>query len=277
MSKRGTRNFAMNKTPDEIAALAESANIVSGVHLVLRDLIVPGVATAKLDNVAEEYVRDHGAEPAFKGYMMSDDVPPFPSTLCISINDVVVHGFPSERELKEGDIVTVDVGVLKDEFYGDCACTYAVGEISPEKQRLLDVAVESLYRGIEQAVTGKWVLDIARAVQRHVEANGFSVVRDLVGHGIGRELHEDPAVPNFVPNPFARHRHRNQKLSDGMAICIEPMVNAGGYKVVTEDDGWTVRTEDRMLAAHFEHMVVVREGRAEILTSHISEPASVAA
>lgn len=267
----------MNKNPDEIAALQESANVVSGVHSLLRDLIVPGAVTAKLDALAEEYVRDNGGTPAFKGYVVGSDVQPFPSTLCISVNDVVVHGFPGEDELKDGDIVTVDVGVLKNEYHGDCAFTYAVGEISEEKQRLLDVTVESLYKGIEKAVAGNWVLDIARAVQRHVEDNGFSVVRDLVGHGIGRELHEEPSVPNFVPNPFARHRHRNQKLSDGIVICIEPMVNAGGYKVVTDDDGWTVRTGDGKPAAHFEHMVVVREGQAEILTSHISEPASIAA
>lgn len=272
MSGRRERTGPSIKGPEEIAALAQAAGIVSQVHELIRDRIVPGAITSELDKIAEELVRDHGAEPAFKGYVVDDESNPYPATLCISINDIVVHGIPNGTALKEGDIVAVDVGVRKDGFYGDCACTYAVGNISPDKQRLLEVAVESLYKGIEQAVEGKWVYDIARAVQQHVEENGFSVVRDLVGHGIGRSLHEDPAVPNFVPNPFARHRFRNLKLTEGMVICIEPMVNGGTFKVKTDGDGWTVRTEDGAPSAHFEHMVLVRPGNAEVLTTHIPTP-----
>ncbi len=272
MNARSNRTGPIIKGPEEIAGMAEAAGVVSQVHELIRDRIVPGTVTSELDKIAEELVRDRGAEPAFKGYVVDNPSNPYPATLCISINDVVVHGIPDGTALKEGDIVTVDVGVKKNGFYGDCARTYPVGDIEPEKQRLLDVTVEALYKGIEQAVEGKWVFDIARAVQQHVESSGFSVVRDLVGHGIGRSLHEDPAVPNFVPNPFARHRFRNQKLSEGMVICIEPMVNAGAFKVVTGGDGWTVRTADRSASAHFEHMVLVRPGEAEILTTHIPHP-----
>ena len=273
MTVQSTRRIQPEKRPDEIEALRTAADIVSGVHNLLREHVVPGVKTAELDKLAEEFIRDHGAVPAFKGYKMGDDEEnPYPATLCISTNDVVVHGIPGETELREGDIVAFDVGVIKYRNHGDCACTYAVGEISPERRKLLDVTVESLYLGIEQAVAGNWVYDIARAIQKHVERNGYGVVRDLVGHGIGTSLHEEPAVPNFVPNPFTRHRFRNQKLTEGMVICIEPMVNAGTFKVTTDADGWTVRTADGEPSAHFEHMVAVREGEAEILTSHIPLP-----
>ena len=273
MTARSSRRIDPVKRPDEIEALRVAAGIVSGVHEMLKERIVPGVVTSELDNWAEEYIHDHGASPAFKGYVMgSDEENPYPATLCISLNDVVVHGIPDETILQEGDIVAVDVGVLKDGYHGDCAYTYAVGEIDQTKQGLLETTVEALYCGIEQAIAGNWIYDVAKAIQKRVESDGYGVVRELVGHGIGRSLHEDPAVPNFVPNPFVRHRYRNQKLVDGMVICIEPMVNAGSYKVDTEDDGWTVRTHDRLPSAHFEHMVVVREGEAEILTTHISDP-----
>lgn len=272
MNARSNRTGPIIKGPEEIAALTEAADVVSKVHELIREKIVPGAVTSELDKIAEELVRDLGAEPAFKGYVVDDESNPYPATLCVSINDVVVHGIPDQAELKEGDIVAIDVGVRKNGFYGDCACTYPVGSISSELQQLLDVSAESLYKGIEQAVVGNWVYDIARAVQQHVEGHGFSVVRELVGHGIGQSLHEDPAVPNFVPNPFARHRFKNFRLVEGMVICIEPMVNAGSFKVVTGDDGWTVRTEDGSPSAHFEHMIVVRPGSAEILTTHIPEP-----
>lgn len=271
MSGRSPRRATTVKRPDEIDALRRAADVVSGVHAILRDRILPGTTTASLDAMAEEYIRDHGGSPAFKGYIMGDDTPPYPSTLCMSLNDIVVHGFPSDRPLEQGDIISVDVGVKLDDYYGDCACTYAVGTIDEEKEKLLRVTRDALMRGVEQAGTGKWIYDIAGAVQRHVESEGFSVVRELVGHGIGRDLHEDPAVPNFVPNPFSRHRFRNQRLEEGMVICIEPMVNAGVYRVTTDEDGWTVRTGDAKPSAHFEHMVVVREGKAEVLTSHILE------
>ena len=276
MAAQSARRMKSEKGPEEINALRVAAGIVSGVHEMLRERVVPGVTTAELDNLAEEFIRDHGATPAFKGYVMGDGVEnPYPSTLCISVNDVVVHGFPSKDELQEGDIVAIDVGVIKERYHGDCAFTYAVGEITQEKQRLLDATVEALNLGIEQAVVGNWIYDIARGIQKHVEQSGFSVVRELVGHGIGQSLHEDPAIPNFVPNPFARHRFPNLKLSEGMVICIEPMVNAGTFKVSTDEDGWTVRTVDGLPSAHFEHMVVVREGEAEILTTHTPHPTFV--
>jgi methionyl aminopeptidase len=260
------------KSDEEVDALRRAAEIVSGVHGELAPLVLPGGTTKELDRVAEEYIRDCGAEPAFKGYIMSDETSPYPATLCTSANDVVVHGFPSEVRLNEGDILSVDVGVKFEGFYGDCAATYGVGEITADDRRLLEVTIRALYAGIEAAEEGNWVFDIARAVQEAAESAGFGVVRDLVGHGIGRSLHEDPAVPNFVPNPFARHRYQNRKLEEGMVICIEPMITGGSYRVETDKDEWTVRTVDRSRAAHFEHMVHVGRGEAEILTEHIVRP-----
>ena len=235
-------------------------------------MVVPGATSADLDRRAEEFIRDHGGEPAFKGYMMSDETDPYPATLCTSLNEVVVHGFPNDRPLESGDILSVDVGVRLDGYHGDCAATYGVGEISADDQRLLDTTVASLHAGLEQACDGKWVYDIAREVQRVAEAEGFGVVRDLVGHGIGASLHEDPAIPNFVPNPFVRHRYQNSKLVTGMVICIEPMINSGGHRVVTGDDEWTVTTVDGGRSAHFEHMVHVTGEGPEVLTTHIPRP-----
>lgn len=269
---RSSRRVNPVKTAEEVEALRRAAEIVSGVHRELAPLVVPGGTTAELDRIAEEYIRDHEAEPAFKGYIMSDETIPYPATLCTSANDVVVHGFPSDEPLNAGDVLSVDVGVRFEGFHGDCAATYGVGEITPGDQRLLDVTIQALYAGIEAAVAGNWVFDIARAVQQTAETAGFGVVRDLVGHGIGRSLHEDPAIPNFVPNPFARHRYQNRKLEEGMVICIEPMITGGNYRVGTDEDEWTVRTVDRSHAAHFEHMVHIRSGEAEILTGHILRP-----
>lgn len=277
MSDRRSRRSLIVKSPEDIAGMKVSAGIVSGVHEMIREHVVAGAVTQDLDKLAEEYIRDHGGEPAFKGYEVGDDIAPYPATLCISVNEVVVHGIPGQSRLKEGDIVTVDVGVVKDGYFGDCASTYAIGEVDEERRKLMDVTLESLLKGIEKAIAGNWVFDIARAVQTHVESHGFSVVRDLVGHGIGTSLHEDPAVPNFVPNPFARHRHRNVKLVDGMVLCVEPMVNAGTFKVITESDGWTVRTGDRKPSAHFEHMILIRPDRAEVLTTHLPDHVGVAA
>lgn len=272
---RSSRRVNPVKTSEEVEALRRAAAIVSGVHSELAPLVVPGATTAEFDRIAEEYIRDHGAEPAFKGYIMSDETSPYPATLCTSVNDVVVHGFPSNEPLRAGDVVSVDVGVRFEGFHGDCAATYGVGEITAEDRRLLEVTIESLYAGIDAAVAGNWVFDIARAVQMRAEAAGFGVVRDLVGHGIGRSLHEDPAIPNFVPNPFARHRYQNRKLEEGMVICIEPMITGGSYRVATDEDEWTVRTADRSRAAHFEHMVHIRSGEAEILTGHIERPVAM--
>lgn len=269
---RSQRRVEPVKTAEEIDGLRRAAALVTGVHRELAPRVEPGCTTAELDRIAEEFIRDHGGEPAFKGYVMSDESSPYPATLCTSLNDIVVHGFPNEVPLSPADLLAVDVGVRLDGFHGDCAATYGVGEISDEDRRLLEVTIASLYGGIDAATAGNWVFDIARGVQSVAEGAGCGVVRDLVGHGIGRSLHEDPAIPNFVPNPFARHRYQNRKLEAGMVICIEPMITGGGYRVLTEEDDWTVRTVDRSRSAHFEHMVLVREGEAEILTDHIVRP-----
>lgn len=253
-----------SKSPEEIALIAEASRMVSGVLWMLREPTVAGATTKQLDRLAEEYIRDHGAEPAFKGYVVHGLS--FPNTLCTSVNEAVVHGLPDDVPLKDGDIVSLDVGVKHKGYYGDSAVTYSVGEPSEEAGRLMRVTEEALWLGIEQAVAGNRVYDISRAVQRHVESNGFSVVRELVGHGIGRTLHEEPSIPNFVPSPFQRHHFKNTGLVEGMTICIEPMVNQGGYRVQTRDDQWTVVAQDGKPSAHFEHTVVVRDGAAEVLT-----------
>lgn len=257
------------KTLEEIEKIAEASRIVSGVLVMLEEYTVAGTTTARLDELAEDYIRSHGAEPAFKGYVVHGLV--YPATLCTSVNEAVVHGLPGERVLREGDIVSLDVGVKKDGYYGDSAFTYAIGDAGDEGRRLMEVTREALRLGIEQAVVGNRVYDISRAVQRYVEENGFSVVRELVGHGIGKSLHEEPAIPNFVPSPFQRHQFRNVQLTDGLVICIEPMVNAGSYRVMTAADGWTVVTQDGKPSAHYEHTVVVREGQPEILTKAPAE------
>ena len=247
------------KSSREIELMKESCRIVAEVLALIASHVKPGVFTSELDRIAEEYIRSNGAEPAFKGYG-SDKKNLFPASLCVSIDDEVVHGIPDGRKLKEGEIVSIDVGVLKDGYFGDGARTFAVGKTSEEKAHLLEITEEALYKGIEQARAGNHLHDVSAAVQRHVEDAGFSVVRDLVGHGIGKHLHEDPAVPNFgTPGTGII-------LKDGMTLAIEPMVNAGTYKVQVESDGWTVRTSDGRPSAHFEHTVVVRDGEPEILT-----------
>jgi methionyl aminopeptidase len=259
------------KSAEEIVLIAESSEIVSGVLAMLKEHVVPGATTRQLDAIAEEYIRSFDAEPAFKGYIVHGHV--FPATLCTSVNEAVVHGIPDDRPLKEGDIVSLDVGVKKRGYYGDSAITYPVGEVGELEKKLMQVTLEALWLGIEQAVVGNRVYDISRAVQRHVEGQGFSVVRELVGHGIGTSLHEEPSIPNFVPSPFQRHQFRNTQLADGMVICIEPMVNAGSYRVQVKSDDWTVVTQDGKPSAHYEHTVVIREGEPEVLTRHIVEPA----
>jgi methionyl aminopeptidase len=231
----------------------------------MKGFVKPGVTTGELDAIVEDFILTRGGEPAFKGYDVDGKV--FPSSACISIDEEVVHGMPGQRALKEGQIVTVDVGVRYDGYYGDSAYTYAVGEISTEKQRLLDVTKESLRRGIEQAVDGNRVYDIAKAVQTYVENQGFSVVRELVGHGIGRHLHEEPPVPNFVPGLLHRSRFPNAKLKNGMALAIEPMVNMGLFHVHTASDGWTVYAADGKPSAHFEHTIVIDGTTPKILTA----------
>lgn len=247
------------KTPREIELIRESSKIVVEVLALLGSRIKPGVHTRELDEIAERYIRSRSASPAFKGYG-HDKKNLFPASLCVSIDDVVVHGIPDGQTLEEGQIVSIDVGVRKSGYYGDGAKTFAVGRISAEKARLLRVTEESLYKGLEQAVAGNHLHDISFAVQKYVESNGFSVVRDLVGHGVGKSLHEEPAIPNYG-DPGT-----GVKLKEGMVLAIEPMVNAGTYKVEHDSDGWTVRTADRKPSAHFEHTVAIRKGEPEILT-----------
>lgn len=247
------------KTEHEIEFMRESNRIVGDVIKLVGTQIAPGVTTKHLDSMAEDYIRSCGAVPAFKGYGFEADNL-FPATLCISIDNEVVHGIPGQRVLREGEIVSVDVGVKKNGFYGDGAFTFGVGTVSIEKKRLMNVTKESLERAVKQAVAGNKVGDIAHAVQSYVEAEGFSVVRDLVGHAIGRELHEDPQIPNYG-SP-----RKGVVLREGMTLAIEPMVNMGGYAVRTASDRWTVVTEDGKPSAHYEYTIVVRKDNAEILT-----------
>jgi methionyl aminopeptidase len=250
------------KSEREIDLIRESGRIVSDVLKLLENYIKPGVKTKDLDGMVEEFIRSTGGEPAFKGYG-TDAENLFPASICASVDDVVVHGIPDGRTLSEGEIVSIDVGVRKNGYYGDGARTYAVGSVSEEKTRLLNVTERALYKGIGQAVEGNHLYDVSSAVQREVEAAGFSVVRDLVGHGIGKNLHEEPPVPNFVPSGG---RGKGMSLKEGMALAIEPMVNCGTAQVTVGRDGWTVRTSDGKPSAHFEHTIVVRKGKAEILT-----------
>lgn len=244
--------FTRNR--EEIEKIRVSAQLVA---MTLREMgrhVRPGITTAELDRIAESFIRDHGARPAFKGYRG------FPASICPSVNEEVVHGIPGPRELREGDIVGIDVGVEKNGFYGDAALSFPVGEVSADARRLLDVTRESLMQGIAQARPGNRVGDISNAVQSYVESQGYSVVRALVGHGIGREMHEEPAVPNFGP------AGRGPRLMTGLVLAIEPMVNTGGFEVVTRSDGWTVATKDGGLSAHFEHTVAVGPDGPEILS-----------
>ncbi|MCC7050585.1 MAG: type I methionyl aminopeptidase [Bacteroidia bacterium] len=243
------------KTEEEIELIRESSLLVGKTLAEVAKLIKPGVATAELDKLAEMFIKDNGAVPAFKGYHG------FPATLCISPNEQVVHGIPGSYILKEGDIISVDCGVLKNGFYGDSAYTFTVGEITAEAKKLLSVTKECLHKGIEAAIEGKRIGDISEAVQMHAEANGFGVVRELVGHGVGKQLHESPEVPNYGK------RGSGPKLKEGMVIAIEPMINLGKREVKFGKDGWTVTTADLKPSAHFEHTVAVRKGYAEVLSS----------
>lgn len=243
------------KTEEEIELIRISSLLVGKTLAEVARLIGPGIKTKILDQKAEEFIRDHGAVPGFKGYNG------FPFTLCVSVNEHVVHGFPSERALKEGDIVSVDCGAVLNGFYGDSAYTFKVGEVTAEIEDLLKRTKESLYLGIDMAIAGNRVGDIGHAVQEHVERYGYSVVRDLVGHGLGKSLHEKPEVPNYGK------RGTGTVLKEGMVLAIEPMINLGTKKVIQESDGWTIRTADRMPSAHFEHDIAVRKGKAEILST----------
>ncbi|SFB19962.1 type I methionyl aminopeptidase [Clostridium frigidicarnis] len=242
------------KNSQEIDYMREAGRIVGETLLMLKDIIKPGITTAEIDKIAEEFITKQGAKPSFKGYGG------FPATLCISINDQVVHGIPGKTVLKDGDIVTLDCGALINGFHGDAARTYAVGNISDEAAKLIKVTEESFFKGIEKAVIGNRLTDISHEIQEYVEANGFSVVRDFVGHGIGKSLHEDPEVPNFG------RPGRGPKLVEGLVLAIEPMVNIGGFHVRTKQDGWTVVTADGSLSAQYENTVVITPDGPEILT-----------
>lgn len=244
------------KTDDEIALMRESNLLVGKTLGEVARWIAPGVTTLRLDQIAEEFIRDNGGIPGFKGYGG------FPFTLCISVNENIVHGFPSSYVLREGDIVSVDCGAIVGGYNGDSAYTFPVGEVAPEIMALLKTTKQSLYLGIEKAVAGNRIGDISNAVQTYCEARGYSVVRELCGHGIGRKLHEDPEVPNYG------RRGCGPLLKKGMCIAIEPMINLGSRNIVIERDGWTTRTRDRKPSAHYEHTVAITEnGAAEILSS----------
>jgi|TARA_B100000315_G_scaffold232794_1_gene245340 methionyl aminopeptidase len=253
------------KSPEELTRMRAANQIVAGVLQELQTMAAPGVATADLDAAVEARVLAAGATPAFKGYRG------YPASLCASINDEVVHGIPSPRELVQGDIVSLDVGVLLEGFYGDSALTVAVGEISDEAETLLRVTEEALELGIAEVRVGSRVSDIGHAVQRHVEAQGLSVVREFVGHGIGSKLHEEPQIPNYG------EPGRGPRLAEGMVLAIEPMVNVGKPAVRVLDDGWTAVTRDGSLSAHFEHTVAVTADGPEVLTRRSSDVSAVAA
>jgi methionyl aminopeptidase len=243
------------RTAKEIELIRASNMLVSETLTELAKWIKPGITTEKLDHIAEEFILNHGGIPGFLGYQG------YPKTLCTSVNSQVVHGIPSSLTLKEGDIISVDCGVVMNGYYGDSAYTFAVGMIDAEKRKLLETTKESLYKGIEMAVEGNRTGDIGYAIQQFCEKNGFSVVRELVGHGLGSKLHEAPEVPNYG------RQGKGAKLKAGMVICIEPMINLGRKEIVQEADGWTIRTADRKPSAHFEHAIAIQKGKAEILSS----------
>ena len=242
------------RSPREVEQIRKANVVVAEVLERLKTLVVPGVTTDELDGISEDIILSKGAVPAFKGYRG------YPKTLCVSINEEVVHGIPNKRKLKEGDIVSIDVGTNLHGYFGDSAITLPVGEINPEAKRLLEVTEKALSIGIEMAKVGNRLFDISHAVQAWVESNGFSVVRDFVGHGIGKSLHEDPQIPNFG-SP-----HQGPRLEKGMIFALEPMVNEGTYEVRVLDDGWTVVTADGKPSAHFEHTIAITDGDAMILS-----------
>jgi len=252
----------LNKTAEEIELLRESNQLVSKTLAELAKYIKPGVSTERLDQIAETFIRDHKAVPGFLGYQG------YPKTLCTSVNSEVVHGIPSEKViLKEGDQLSVDCGVVLNEFYGDTAFSFEVGEVSAEVHRLLDITRECLQKGVEQAVEGNRIGDIGYAVQQHAEKAGYTVVREMVGHGLGRHLHEAPEVPNYGRSGTGA------KLKKGMVLCIEPMINMGRRQISQDPDGWTIRTADNKPSAHFEWAVAIDKGKADVLStfSYIDE------
>ena len=248
------------KTDDEIELLRQSNQLVGKTLAEVAKIIAPGVTTRQLDKIAEEFIRDHGAIPTFKGFPNPSGYP-FPCTLCTSVNSQVVHGIPNDIPLKEGDVVSVDCGTYMNGFCGDFAYTFCVGDVEPEILQLLKTTKEALYLGIEKAVHGMRLGDIGFAIQNHCESKSYGVVREFVGHGIGKEMHEEPQVPNYG------RKGNGTLLKNGMCLAIEPMITMGSRQIVLERDGWSVRTKDGKCAAHFEHTVAVRQGKADILSS----------
>lgn len=244
------------KTKEEIELIRESCLLVSETITQIAKILKPGISTLQIDSLAEEFIKDHGAIPAFKNHHG------FPFTCCISVNDAVVHGFPTQNALKEGDVVSMDIGTIKKGFYGDSAYTFAVNGVSNEVKNLLKVTKESLYKGIEKACVGNRIGDISFAIQEYTETkNGYGVVRELVGHGVGKSLHEDPQVPNYGK------RGSGPKLKEGLVIAIEPMINMGRREVINDTDGWTIRTKDGKPSAHYEHTICITKKVADILSS----------
>jgi methionyl aminopeptidase len=247
----------ISKTNQEVERMRQSALLVSKTLTEVAGLLKPGITTLSIDKVIGEFIQDHKAIPSFLNYHG------YPFNSCLSVNDVVVHGFPGNNELKEGDIISVDIGVILDEWHGDHAYTFAIGDPGEEVMQLIKVTKESLYKGIEKAVAGNRVGDIAFAIQEHTEKKyGYGVVRELVGHGLGKNLHEDPQVPNYGK------RGSGAKLKEGLVLAIEPMINLGKKEVFTEQDGWTVRTKDGKPSVHFEHDVCIRKNKADILSDY---------
>ncbi len=249
------RDMIIYKTPEEIEIMREAAQIVSRTLGLIAKHVKPGITPLELDKIAEDYIRSQDAEPGFLGLY------DFPNTLCISINDAVVHGIPNGEPLKEGDIISVDCGSIYKGYYGDHAFTFEVGEVSPEIKKLLRITRECLDLGIAEAKAGNRIGDIGFAIQQHAEKNGYGVVRDLVGHGLGTSMHEEPQVPNYG------RRGRGKKIQNGLTIAIEPMINMGTEKVVQLDDKWTIVTEDGLPSAHFEHDIAIVNGKPEVLST----------
>jgi len=249
------------KSRQEIELMRTANRIVSEILMELKEQVAPGISTGEVDKISAELIKKKGARSAFKGYQIRSGVPPFPATICISLNNEVVHGIPSpQRTIREGDVVSLDFGVIYKDFYGDAAITFFLGNPNDEVQRLIQATAEALEAGIEKSQVGNRIGDISAAVQERVEKEGFAVVREFVGHGVGRRLHEDPPVPNYGV------RERGMRLREGMVLALEPMVNTGGPEVMMKNDGWTAVTKDGSLSAHFEHSVAITEKGPVVLS-----------
>lgn len=265
MAERERARGVQLKSADEIAIMREAGRIVAVAHQAVREALRPGITTGELDALVNTVLRDHGATPAFLGYPKSDS-PNFPASICASVNEELVHGIPGPRALKEGDIISVDIGSVYQGFIGDSAWTYGVGQIKPSVQRLLDVTERALFVGIEASVLPNETRDVASAIQKYVESQGYSIVREYTGHGVGRQMHEEPQVPNWWPRGSRARGWKSYPLTPGMVYALEPMVNVGLPDTVELADRWTVVTRDGSLCAHFEHTIAITEGAPLILT-----------